>query len=204
MDPFVPVPKITDRKLKSLTWVDPKQVLINLRWLETNMAPDTDERVRRLRTNKLKEWREARSAALFAYGMGQEVLQKHILVAKAEEMDFDFVMRWADDKADFFCPVQLKELPPADLNAEITLTDILSKLSKYSGPEDLSVAVHINRRMKFEHQPLSGAQKPKIKELWYFGCKSEDQSLWFLYGSLLRNEPRLYEFAYPTGEPNIA
>jgi hypothetical protein len=204
MSGLVPLSKITERKLQALTWVEPKQVLINLRSLELNLSPDIDEKVRRLRTNDLKIWREGRTAALFAYGISEQVLQKPTLVAKTEEKDFDFVMRWADGGVDCFFPVQLKELPPEDLNPAVAIDDILSGLSKYSGTDDLSVVVAINRRMRFEYRPWTGAAKPKIRELWYFGCVSKDQSRWFLYGSALRNDARYYEFDYPTGTPNVA
>ncbi len=204
MTGFVPLSKITDRKLQGLAWVQPKQVLVNLRWLETKLPEDIDEKIRRLRTNQLKEWREARAAALFAYGMGENVLKKPTLVAKSEERDYDFVMRWADDAADYVYPVQLKELPPEDLNPGVSLDDILAKLTKYSGPTDLSVAVLINRRTRFEHQPWGNSAKPNIRELWYFGCCSQDQSKWFLYGSILQSQPHYHEFNYPVGTPNVA
>ena len=201
---LVPIPKITERKLQSLTWVEPKQVLLNLRLLELNLPSNVDEKVRRLRTNELKEWREARTAVLFAYGIGEQVLRTPTLVAKSEEKDYDFVMRWNENGVDCYFPVQLKELPPDDLNSDVHLDDILAGLSKYSGLDDLSVVVAISRRMRFEYRPWSAAAKPKIRELWYFGCVSKDQSRWFLYGSALRNDAAYYEFDYPTGKPNVA
>jgi hypothetical protein len=203
MRDIVPLSKITERQLKALTWVDPKRALLNLRALEEKLPDELDERVRRLRTNDLKEWREARCAAIFAYGLGQQVLEKPTLVAKVEERDFDFVMRWADETADYFYPVQLKELPPEDLNSNIGLEELLTKLVKYSGEEDLSVVVVINRRMKLDYRPWDFGPKPKIRELWYLGCTSADQSRWLLYGSVIADNPRHYEFTYPL-EQDIA
>ena len=204
MTSLVPLSGITERKLKVLKWVDPKPVLINLRQLEHRLPEDLDEKVRRLRTNQLKEWREARYAALFAYGIGQSVLEKPTLVAKVEDLDFDFVMRWGDEGADYFYPVQLKELPPEDLNPNIALEEILGKLNKYSGAEDLSVVVIINRRTRFKYRPWDSAPRPKIRELWYFGCISQDQSKWFLYGNVLASAPRYREFNYPVPEQDVA
>ena len=201
---LVPLSRITERKLKALTWVEPKQALVNLRWLELNLPSNIDEKVRRLRTNELKEWREARNAALFAHGIGEKVLRKPTLIAKSEEKDYDFVMRWNEDEADCFFPAQLKELPPDDLNPDVLIDDILAGLGKYSGLDDLSVVVAINRRMRFEYRPWAAAAMPKIRELWYFGCVSKDQSRWFLYGSALRNDAAYYEFDYPSGTPNVA
>ncbi len=180
-----------------MEWAEPKGVLINLRTIEMNLPEGMDEKVRRLRTNQLKEWREARIAALFSYGMSSTVLRVPVLVSKSEAKDFDFVMRWRVEDRDFFYPVQLKELPPDDINPSVTLDDIFDKLEKYSGAADLSVAIHINRRMRFDFQPWSRKPRPRINELWYLGCESADQSKWFLYGSTLKKNPRKYEFSYP-------
>ena len=204
MAELVPLSRITERKLKALKWVDPRRVLIDLRRVEERLPERMNEKVRRLRTNELKEWREARYAALFAYGIGQRVLERPTLVAKVEDLDFDFVMRWGDVGADCFYPVQLKELPPDDLNPNVALEQILGKLHKYSGAEDLSVVVLINRRMRFEYRPWDSDQRPNIKELWYFGCTSQNQSKWFLYGSVLEAAPRYYDFDYPVGEQDVA
>ena len=202
MTELLPLSKLEDRQFGGLKWVDPTQVLINLRRLEANLPERMNEKVRRLRTNQLKESREARAAALFSYGIGKAVLGTNTQVAKVEDRDFDFVMRWSDEKANYYYPVQLKELPPDDLNPDVSLEDILAKLAKYSGPQNLSVAVQINRRMRLEHRPLTSDSKPHLLELWYFGCASEDQSRWFLYGSALKANARHYEFEYPEGTPN--
>jgi hypothetical protein len=101
-------------------------------------------------------------------------------------------------------PVQLKELPPEDLNPGVALEQILGKLNKYSGADDLSVVLLINRRMTFEYRPWASDKRPNIKELWYFGCISQDQSKWFLYGSVLANMPRYHEFDYPVGKEDVA
>ncbi len=187
-----------------MEWVDPGQVLINLRWLELNLPAGLDDKVRRFRTNKLKELREARTAALFAYGMGKAVLQTPTAVAKVEAADFDFIMRWQADDKEFFYPVQLKELPPEDLNADATLEDLYDKLEKYSGADNLSVLIHLNRAVRFDYHPWDRPTCPNILELWYLACTSEDQSKWLVYGSALKPDSRPYDFDYPTGEPNVA
>ena len=68
-----PINNIQLRTFEKLTWVDPKQVLINLRHIELNNLLDLDEKTKRLRTNKLKIWRESRDAALFTYGINSFV-----------------------------------------------------------------------------------------------------------------------------------
>lgn len=197
MSEVTPIPNILAREFGRMEWADPRDVLVKLRAVEMNLPADLNEKVRRLRTNQLKEWREARTAALFSYGMSSAVLKLSVLFSKSESKDFDFVMRWRDEDKDFFYPVQLKELPPDDINASVALEDIYGKLEKYSGATDLSVAIHINRRVRFEFRPWAREHRPRIKELWYIGCESADQSKWFLYGSVLQQSPRKYEFVYP-------
>jgi len=204
MAEFSRLSAMVEREFKELVWVDPKQVLVNLRWAEEHLPVDTPPKSRRLRTNDLKEWREAREAAIFAYGIGASVLKTSVYVAKCERRDFDFVMRWADEARDYFYPVQMKELPPADLNPDISIDAILAKLAKYSGTDDLAVAVHVNRRMRFEYEPWRGNDKPRVRELWYFGSASPDGTEWFLYGDVLRSTARYHTFSYPDGEPNVA
>jgi len=186
-----------------MEWFDPKQVLVNLRFIELNLPADLDERVRRLRTNQLKEWREARFAALIAYGFGVKVVNAPTFVSKTEKMDFDFVMKWQSGSMDHYFPVQLKELPPDDINSRVSLDDIYDKLERYVGHHDLSVVICINRQTRFEFQPWNRPSNPRIKELWYLGCQSADQSTWFLYGSTLGRNPQKFEFNYPDGEPKI-
>jgi hypothetical protein len=200
----VEIAGILRREFEQMSWVDPRQVLVNLRWLELNLPERMDERVRRLRTNQLKEWREAREAALFAFGISDQVLRRPVLVTKTQNRDFDFVVRWHSDNADHYFPAQLKELPPDDVNADVTLEDLFDKLAKYSGTTDLSVVISINRRSRFSFDPWARPDKPRIKELWYMGCESPDQSRWFIYGSVLERSARKYEFSYPEGEPNVA
>lgn len=204
MEKLVPVPNIMVREFERMVWVDPKQALINLRWLEMNLPVGLDEQLRRLRTNKLKELREARTAALFAFGMSEKVLNVPTLVSKSEDRDFDFIVRWQKDEMNYFYPAQLKELPSDDLNSSVTLDDICKKLEKYIGPDNLSVVIHINRRMQFNYGPWTQHNRPNIRELWYLGCESVDQSKWSLYGSALEQNPRKYDFLYPVGSPNIA
>jgi hypothetical protein len=198
-----PIDNIRLRELRSLQWYEPKQILINLRYVETHLLTENmDERVRRLRTNELKELREGREAAIFAYGLETEVIKNQVLVANTERSDYDFVMRWIKDENEYFYPVQLKELPPDDLNAQVSLEGIYNKLEKYSGTDDLAVAIHVNRRMRLKWGPWERQKKPRIRELWLFGTNSPDPSKWFICGDILK-KPRFYEFRYPEGQPTL-
>ena len=53
MSEVVKVPNILAREFNRMEWVDPRQVLVNLRWVERNLPSEVDERVRHLRTNQL-------------------------------------------------------------------------------------------------------------------------------------------------------
>jgi len=204
MSELVRVPSILRRQLDRMLWVDPKQVLVNLRRIELKLPAQMNERTRQLRTHELREWHEARHAALFAFGIADKVLKAPVLVSKSQDRDFDFVMRWQVEDADNFYFGQLKELPPDDLNSKVTLEDIFDKLEKYTGSDDLSVVIALNRRARIQLQPWSRSSKPKIRELWYMGCESHDQTRWFVYGSVLSNNPRKYEFKYPEDDQHVA
>ncbi|MEQ8694650.1 MAG: hypothetical protein RIC85_04935 [Gammaproteobacteria bacterium] len=204
MHESTPVPPILAREFENLTWVDPAQALVNLRWLEQHLPADIDRRVRRLRTNQLKELREARVGAIFAHGLSKTVLKKRVAVAKVEKADFDFVLRWVESNTNRFYPVQLKELPPEDLNPNITLDDVLRGLNKYNGEHNLSVVIHLNRSIRFEYHPMVTRPNAQINELWYLGCQTSDQSAWFLYGNVFHRWPEKRDFDYPRGKPNVA
>jgi hypothetical protein len=198
------VPNILVREFNQMEWVEPRQVLVDLRWLELNLPADMDERIRRLRTNPLKEWHEARFAALFAYGISNAVLHLPTRFSKTEKRDFDAVMKWQKNGEDHYSPLQIKELPPDDINPDVSLNDILDKLGKYSGEDNLTVVVCLNRKTRIKFQTWDRQSKPRISELWYLGCTDVYQSKWFLYGNVLANNPRRFDFEYPEGTPNIS
>ena len=198
--------RIRVRQFERLRWHQPEPVLRNLRYIETHVLLDDamDDRVRRLRTNDSKDWREARDAAIFCYGLRCSAVNESVSVAKSECDDFDCVLRWVTGERIHYCPVQLKELPPDDLNPSVTLEDIYKGLEKYSGETDLAVATKVNRQGRLYYRPWERPDRPPIKELWLFGCLSADQSQWFIYGDVL-GSPRYHEFAYPTsGGPVFA
>ncbi len=202
---YKPVSNIQRREFDELNWVDPMQVLVNCRHLELNLPNNLEPRIKRMRTNKLKKWKEARDAALFSYGMANCVLKMPVTVAiaKLEKSDYDFVMKWTKREREYYCPVQLKELPPDDINIEINIENIFEKLKKYNGIDDLLVSIKINRVIKsFNLNCFNNKQNLKIKELWYFGCVNPIQSKWFLYGSAMENNPSYYDYEYPEGEQN--
>jgi hypothetical protein len=172
------------RALEQLDYRDPVPFLVQLRQFERKLAlSETPEKVRAMRTNRLKEWRETREAAIFCYLMGQRT-QRTIYLARGENQDYDFVASWLDQDTLNYAPVQLKELVPATLNPSLSIEGVISGLSKYVDSKNLTVAIHLNQRGRFM---LSELQIPDlaIAGLWMFGAVAPDQSSWGLWGDFL-------------------
>lgn len=174
---------------------DSAEFLTALRAIEPAIASSaTDPRIKHLRTNGLKEWREAREAALFCHGMSQRIGQR-IFMSRGESQDYDFVASWIIGDEQHFAPVQLKEVVPASLNPSSSLEQILRSLTKYVDSEDLTVAVHLNRQQHFDPATLS-IPPLRIAALWVFASISPDQSKWGLWGNFLE-QPEGSCFMYP-------
>jgi len=184
--------------LSKLEYHDSRKVLLRLRDLQERVAvSELPDKVKNLRTRELKKYLEGRQVALFCYGIGNAVLNTDVFHALYESIDYDCVALWERDGEQGFTPIQLKELVPESLKSTATLANELEKLAKYVAPEDLVVALHVNRMCILEFAKI---QMPRLNvaEVWLYGAISPDQGRWFLYGSLLK-EPEYYEFAYPMG-----
>ncbi|MFH7041746.1 hypothetical protein ABT392_05440 [Paucibacter sp. JuS9] len=183
------------RTFGKLEYRDPRPFLVRLRKFELELsASATPERVRNLRTNKLKAERELREAAIFCYLAGQR-MGTTVGLAPGEKQDYDFVAAWSAQDQACFAPVQLKELPPEATAPAATLQDIISGLGQYTSSSELVVAIHLNRAISFD--PSALAIPPlQIAELWAFGATSPDQNTWALWGDLLRSPTASYH-AYP-------
>jgi len=172
-------------------------VLRRLRVVENQMAY-ADERlgpmVRRLRTREYKKEREWRDAAMFTY-LVSLVHGVEMRYLTEEAADHDFVVTWHADQHQHFCPVQLKELVPEDLNATATLDDLLHGLRKYGGTTKTVLAIKLNRRGSIE---LGALKVPPIPfaELWFFWAGEPSTNEWFLWGDAL-TRPRPWTFPYP-------
>ena len=178
-----------------LTYHDPEPVLRKLRRIETEFVPQiADRNVRELRTHRLKSEREARDAAIFAYGMGQSMNTKVVMV-RDESADHDFLTCWKGENELHYCPVQLKELPPAHRNSDATLASLLEGLSRFTSSRTTVLAIKINRRLEFD-PPTIDPSSVAFRELWFFGATSPDLNSWFLYGDALRS-PNHFNFKYP-------
>jgi hypothetical protein len=125
-----------------------------------------------------------------------EALGTPIDVACVEDEDFDCIARYIRADELVLVPIQIKELAPADLNPKATLSEELSKLTKYATSRDLVVAIYLNRN---ERVVFSEIVIPELEtaELWFLGALSPRKDEWLLYGNALRN-PSVWTFRYPT------
>ncbi len=199
---MVPGPheRVRRREWEKLEYHDPAEVLRRLRTFEPEVAAsDLPDEVKSLRTHDQEGFKEGREAALFCHGLSVEVVLSTVYYAVFEDSDFDIVTVWEKDGERHYTPVQLKEVPPAERNPRASIEETLLKLQKYRGPNDLVVAVFLNRRMGRVN--LSDIQVPplSIGGLWLFGAASEDGDEWFLYGDVLKDR-QPYRFSYPEGD----
>ena len=175
-----------------LEFYDPVPVLLAQRAIEASgLLRLFPERVRRLRTGRLKAQREHRTAAIFAHGLASIVNSK-VLVAPHEDTDFDFVVTWTDlDAGQLFTAVQLKEVAPEDLNPAHSLAAVLNGLGKYP-KTDTILLVLLNRPI----EETVNLETFPFKQLWLMWQSSGDSSKWTLLGDCTRT-PQQYDFLYP-------
>ena len=183
------------RTFSALEYGDPRGYLIKLREMEPRVAKSgLARKVRTLRTHDLKQWRELREAALFCHFMSERI-GTEVRIAKGEAQDYDAVATWQEQDVRKFAPIQIKEVVPSYLNSNANLESVIASLSKYVDSSDLTVAVHLNKQVRFIPASITIPQLP-VRSLWVFGSISPDASRWNLWGDLL-NQPAVTEHAYP-------
>ena len=189
--------RIKLRLLSKLSYHDTTKWLCTLRSIEYEVsASDSAYAVRALRTNGLKRWRESREVALFLEGVEQR-FGIETRFASVEEDDFDAVARWSYHNTDQFCLLQVKELPPAEVNPAVSIQKVINDLARYCDSEKLTVAIHLNRTLSdFSFSQLD-IPKLNLAGLWVFFSATEDQSRWTLVGDLLGKDPMMSSFLYP-------
>ena len=170
------------RGFSKLEYGDPLGFLTALKPVELEISnSNLPNKIKRLRTNSLKTDRERRDAAIFCVGM-EEVLGTPVKFAPVEEHDYDFVTTWQSESKHHFCPIQLKEYVPTELNPSQLIQDVVNGLSKYTDSMDLTVAIKLNRIGGFEPSSLQITINVQIGGIWAFGAITEDQSTWGLWG----------------------
>ncbi len=149
-----------------------------------------------LRNHEFRTYLENRQAALFAHFVGEVVIKAPVNYVMCEEEDYDCIVRWRAQNRSCYLAVQLKEIVPTHLNPKAKINSELAKLSKYTASGSSIVAVHLNQTGLLD---FSNLEKPNtsFSEIWLYGALSPSQSMWFLYGNLLK-EPMLHEINYPT------
>jgi len=181
---------------KKLEFRDPAPFLKRLRELELKVARSTlPDAVKSLRTNSLKEWREAREAALFCIGIGERMGQR-VFFARSEASDYDFVASWISGDTRHFATVQLKEVVPVNINVAASIQATIDSLPlKYVDSADLTVAIYLNQQLRFEPSELR-IPRLRIAALWVFAGLASDGAEWGLWGDFL-DRPMGTRFAYP-------
>jgi hypothetical protein len=178
-----------------LQYYSAKEVLIKFREIELSLrGAILDDRIRTLRTNKLKKHREGREAALFCFGL-EAVLGTIVDFALCEHSDYDFVTRWVDVDTTIYTAVQLKEIVPDSINPDFTLQAAIDNLRKYVDSSDLVVALHFNKRGTFD-LPAIKIPSLQVAELWCYGTLDQYQQDWFIYGDMLK-DPGFFKYKYP-------
>jgi hypothetical protein len=172
------------RIFAALEYGDPRGFLVKLRELEPEIASSgLDIKVRALRTNQLKPWRELREGALFAHFMSERI-GAPVRIARGEAQDYDFVVTWESAGVRKYAPVQIKEVVPPFLNPNAQLSAVIESLKKYTDSADLTVAIHLNTNIKFDLRDLD-VPKLSIASLWVFGAIAPRAARWGLWGDLL-------------------
>lgn len=170
------------RLFSSLEYRDPRAFLLRLRDLERALASSAlDIKVRALRTNELKPWRELREAALFAHFMSERI-RTRVGIARGEAQDYDFVATWESAGVRRYSPVQIKEVVPSFLNPNAQLSAVIESLTKYADSTDLTVAIHLNKRHTLDLRELRVPQL-SIAALWVFAAIAPGAARWGLWGS---------------------
>lgn len=189
------MPRAVPRTWQTFEYFDSREVLLKLRAIEESLADYKIEGpVISLRTRHLRPYNERRQAALFCYGISR--LRRHpISYAPVEAEDFDCVARWTEGDTTHYTPIQLKELPPNELNPKVALEAELAKLAKYASSPELCVAFYLNRNLRLDLGQLR-IPKLNIAELWLYGATTPDKSTWRLWGNLLAS-PVSVEYGYP-------
>jgi hypothetical protein len=133
------------------------------------IASDAPQNRRKLREQGQKPGKEAWHAILFAraYECYFRLTGMSVRIEPQECSAHDATLQWIENDLTQELKVQLKELPPESLNADISLPELLAKsIEKYPPSPDITMAVFICRT-----HPGYQIEIPKhgFAGLWTFG-----------------------------------
>lgn len=143
----------------------------------------------------IRDVAEDRRCAIFCHGAGQ-ALGAEIVFSSYENADYDYVGAYKKDGRFHPFPIQLKQVVPDRLNSSTSLQKEIDKLSKYVDSEDLTVAIHVNRKIHIKPLEL-GVTDVKVKEIWLFAKLYNESNTWILYGNLMAANSDVYAFQLP-------
>ena len=191
------------RQWERLTYNDPKRDLMALALLnDAVVGSPLSHNEKQLRTHSQRSLLERRQAALFAWGLVNLYAFESLEYALIDAEGHDAIFRWINADAVCYRPVQLKEVVSESRNKLGDLQNVIDSLSKYRNAGDLTVAIHVNRRMA-GHITLELSANLTIGQLFIFGGCSPDQQRWFIQGDFIKTLERA-EFDYPLPGPEFS
>jgi len=184
------------REWSQLKYLNSEQFLIGFRKMYNEWPVEKLPRdLASLRHRDVRHMGEARRCALFCYGVGQ-LLGIKVSFAEYEKSDYDYITAYVHNGSTNFVPVQMKEFVPVSINPAAELQSEINKLRKYCDSSDLVVAIHLNRTGYVRLSELDFSNL-RLKELWFFGARTDSQDEWVVIGNLLKRDAVWHDFRYP-------
>ena len=176
-----------------LEYFDPSKVLLEAQRQGFSHRPGAREAVLR-RGHEHNGVIEHLDATVFAHGLAMLMPHLTVHIARLERQDHDFVLRFVHEGEPYYCPLQLKELVPAEVNPHQEPERLIASLAKYGDAEDLEVAIKVSREA-IDPRALPSPQL-RLGGLWFFGGLGADPRRWYVYGNCL-DSPSWFEFPLP-------
>ena len=187
-----------------LDYVEAERVLRTLKPRDIayrNFDLQAGPEVKALRSNIMRPGRRERLAAIFGYGMGQTHFGAPVSVASSRHEGYEFVLAWPDGDGELYTPLHIIEVTPTSAKPRVAITRVLDQLEAYGDEaSDLTVAVYMNRRGRFEYGPWLQRHALRMTGVWLFGRLDAAATEWFIYGNLKRWS-HLRTFQYPEWRP---
>ncbi len=152
-----------------------------------------------LRSPKQKKSREVFQACIFLCAVRQASGKPYRLIHEEPEnspVDVVAVIDLPEERASYYYPIQLKELPPRTRNPNIGLDDLLADLATDTSIADSIVAIYLNREVRVEFDAIAIPSGLKARQLWLYGSPGPLANF-ILRGDLMEANPATYEVMLP-------